>query len=125
MASHLREIIDFLTAHSEVRFAGATWSFGAERALVLATFTAPGLDADALADFYAQSAAGAARTQITGLTAPEVAGRPGHRLDTETSERTQTVVVWPAATKDVVNVVIRNDLPDVRIQDGIDAFGGK
>ena len=110
---------------SEVRFAGGTWSFGAERALVLAIFTAPGLDADALSDFYAQSATAAARTQITGQTTPEVAGRPGHPLDTETSGRTQTVMVWPGATKDVVNVVISNDLPDARIQDAIDAFGGQ
>ena len=36
----------------EIRFAGATWSFGAERAAVLAVFDAPGLTADLLADFY-------------------------------------------------------------------------
>ena len=35
---------------AEIRFAGATWSFGAERAAVLAVFEAPGLTADALAD---------------------------------------------------------------------------
>ena len=34
------------------------------------------------------------------------------------------MVVWPAAASDVVNVVITNDLPDARIQDAIDAFGG-
>jgi hypothetical protein len=110
---------------SGVRFAGATWTFGAERALVLAIFTAPGLNADALADFYAQSATGAARTQVTAQSAPTIAGRPGRRLDTETSGRTQTVVVWPAARRDVVNVVISNDLPDARIQDAVDAFGGQ
>ena len=110
---------------SEVRFAGGTWTFGGERAVVLAIFKAPGLNADALADFYAQSAIAAARTQVTGRSTPEIAGRPGRRLDTETSGRTQTVVVWPAATKDVVNVVISNDLPDARIQDAIDAFGGR
>ena len=52
-----------------------------------------------------------------------IAGRSGHRLDTKTGERVQTVVVWPAAASDVVNVVITNDLPDARIQDAIDAFG--
>ena len=31
----------------------------------------------------------------------------------------------PAAEPDVVNVVITNDLPDARIQDAIDAFGGR
>jgi hypothetical protein len=34
------------------------------------------------------------------------------------------VVVWPSTKPDVVNVVITNDLPDARIQDAIDAFGG-
>ena len=110
---------------SEVRFAGATWAFGGERAVVLAIFKTNGLNADALAAFYAQSAIAAARTTVTGQSAPEIAGRPGHRLDTETSGRTQTVVVWPAAAKDVVNVVISNDLPDARIQDAIDAFGDR
>ena len=58
-------------------------------------------------------------------SAPTIAGRAGHRLDTKTGERVQTVVVWPAAASDVVNVVITNDLPDARIQDAIDAFGGR
>jgi hypothetical protein len=110
---------------SEVRFAGATWSFGAERAAVLAIFRAPGLTAEALDAFYVQSAFTASRTTIDARTAVTVDGRPGRRLDTETGERTQTVVVWPAATAGDVNVVITNDLPDARIQDAITAFGGR
>ena len=110
---------------TSVRFAGGTWTFGAERAAVLAIFTADGLDAAGLSDFYAQSAQAAARTSVTGRTTPTIAGRPGYRLDTETGERTQTVVVWPAAQTDVVDVVITDDLPDARIQDAIDAFGGR
>ncbi len=110
---------------TEVRFAGGTWTFGAERAAVLAIFTARGLDAPALAAFYAQSAQAAARTTITGQTTPTLAGRPGFRLDTETGERTQSVVVWPASTAGVVNVVITDDLPDARIQDAVNAFGGR
>ena len=108
----------------EVRFAGGTWSFGAERAAVLAVFRTHGLTADYLAAFYNESARAAARTQILAASQPTVAGRPGSRLDTKTGERLQTVVVWPAAQPDVVNVVITNDLPDARIQDAIDAFGG-
>ena len=110
---------------SMVRFAGGTWTFGAERAAVLARFTADGLDATSLADFYEASAKAAARTSITNETKPTVAGRPGYRLDTETGERTQTVVVWPSATTGTVNVVITDDLPDARIQDAVDAFGGR
>jgi hypothetical protein len=110
---------------TEVRFAGATWSFGAERAAVLAVFRTPGLTADALAAFYAESARTAARTQVVATSAPMIAGRQGRRLDTQTGERTQTVVVWPSAERDMVDVVITNDLPDARIQDAVDAFGGR
>jgi hypothetical protein len=110
---------------SEVRFAGGTWTFGAERAAVLAVFSTKGLSAEALAAFYAQSAQAAPRTQIVAQSAPTVAGRPGRRLDTKTGQRVQTVVTWPAAVGDVVNVVITNDLPDARIQDAIDAYEGR
>jgi hypothetical protein len=110
---------------TEVRFAGATWTFGAERAAALAVFTAKGLTADLVADFYTQSAQAAARTHVDGVSHPTVAGRPGHRLDTTTSTRTQTVLVWPAADRDFVNVVITNDLPDARIDDAVAAFGGR
>ncbi len=50
----------------EVRFAGGTWTFGAERAAVLAVFRTHGLTADYLAAFYTQSAQAAARTKIVG-----------------------------------------------------------
>jgi hypothetical protein len=110
---------------SEVRFAGGTWTFGAERAAVLAVFRTKGLSAEALAAFYAQSAQAAPRTEIVARSAPTIADRPGRRLDTKTGSRVQTVVTWPAADKDVVNVVITNDLPDARIQDAIDAYEGR
>lgn len=108
---------------AEIRFAGATWSFGAERAVVLAVFRASGLTADALADFYANGARTANRTEILAESSPTIVGRGGRRLDTKTGERLQTVVVWPSAEEDLVNVVITNDLPDARIQEAIDAFG--
>ncbi len=110
---------------TEVRFAGGTWTFGAERAMVLAVFTAKGLTAGQLDDFYTKSALAAGRTTVTGRSGPTLAGRPGRRLDTTTGERTQTVVVWPSADPDVVNVVITNDLPDARIDDAVAAFGGR
>jgi hypothetical protein len=110
---------------SEVRFAGGTWSFGAERAAALAVFTAKGLTADDMAEFYLAGASAAPRTNLLAGTAVTLAGRPGHRLDTQTGERLQTVEVWPAAAPDTVNVVITNDLPDARIADAVDAFGGR
>jgi hypothetical protein len=109
----------------EVRFAGGTWTFGAERAMVLAVFTAKGLTAGQLDDFYTQSALAASRTTITGRSGPTLAGRPGRRLDTTTGQRTQTIVMWPSADPDIVNVVITNDLPDARIDDAVAAFGGR
>jgi hypothetical protein len=107
----------------EVRFGGGTWTFGAERALVLAVFTAPGLDADEMGAFYTGSAETAPRTEILAQSEIVIVGRTGHRLDTKTGERLQTVVVWPAAEPDVVNVVVTNDLPEARIQEAIEAFG--
>ncbi len=109
--------------YDEVRHAGATWSFGGERALVLAVFSAPGLEASEVADFYAESARTTPRMVILAETEPRIAGRPGRRLDAKRVERLQTVVVWPAADPDVVNVVVSNDLPEARIQEAIDAFG--
>ncbi len=110
---------------AEVRFAGATWSFGADRAVVLAIFQGTGLTADALARFYLDGAQAAARTKVLSATEEIVAGRPGSRLDTQSGERLQTVVVWPSARSDTINVVITNDLPDERIQEAVDAFDGR
>ena len=109
----------------EVRFAGGTWTFGAERAVVLAVFSAPGLDAGAMADFYAESARAASRTEILAESPSTIAGRPARRLDTKTGERLQTVIAWPSAVPDIVNVVVTNDLPEARISDAIAAFGGR
>ena len=92
---------------------------------MLAVFTAPGLTAGQLADLYLQTATTASRTKVTSATTQTIEGRSGRRLDTETGSRTQTVVVWPSATPDIVNVVITNDLPDARIDDAVAAFAGR
>jgi hypothetical protein len=109
----------------EVHFAGGTWSFGGIRAAALAVFSAPGLTADDMADFYGRSATEANRTRITAVSTPTLAGRPGHRIDSVTGSRQQTVMVWPAAEPDVVNVVITNDLPDPKIDAAVAAFDGR
>ncbi len=108
----------------EVRFAGGTWDFGGQRAAALVVFQADGLTADRIAEFYGSSAQTANRTQVTGISTPTLAGRSGHRLDTATGSRTQTVLTWPSAEPDVVNVVITNDLPDPKIDAAVAAFGG-
>ncbi len=109
----------------EVRFAGGTWGFGGIRAAALVVFSAPGLTAEKVADFYTESAGAANRTRVTGATTPTLAGREVHRIDTVTGSRQQTVVVWPAAVPDAVNVVITNDLPDPKIAAAVEAFGGR
>jgi hypothetical protein len=109
----------------EVRFAGGTWDFGGQRAAALVVFRAQGLTADKIAEFYAASADAAVRTQVTAATTRTLAGRPGFRLDTTTGSRTQTVLAWPSADPDVVNVVITNDLPDPKIDAAVEAFGGR
>lgn len=109
----------------EIRFAGGTWSFGGNRAAALVVFHAPGLTAQAIADFYRESAQAANRTQITGASTPTMSGESVFRLDSKTGERIQTVVTWPAADPDVVNVVITNDLPDPKIEAAIAAFDGR
>lgn len=108
----------------EVRFAGGTWDFGGNRAAALVVFEAPDLTAGRIAEFYATSARAANRTRVTGESTLTIAGRSGHRLDSMTGDRTQTVVSWPSAEPGIVNVVITNDLPDPKIQAAIDAFGG-
>ncbi len=108
----------------EVEFAGGTWDLGGYRAAALVVFQAPGLSAEDVMGFYSASARVANRTQITGESMPQIAGRTGHRLDTRTADRIQTVVTWPAGDTGVINVVITNDLPDPKIQAAVDAFGG-
>ncbi len=110
---------------AEVRFSGGTWDLGGYRATALVVFQAPGLKPAHMALFYAESARTSNRTRITAESTPTLAGRPGHRLDTMTGDRTQTVVIWPGAIADTVNVVITNDLPDPKIQAAVEAFGGR
>lgn len=112
------------TGITEVRFAGGNWSFGGNRAAALVVFSSPGLTADAIADFYLESARASNRTQITGESRPTLAGESTRRMDSKTGERIQTVVVWPSSDTDIVNVVITNDLPDPKIESAVAAFGG-
>jgi hypothetical protein len=107
---------------TEVRFAGGTWGLGANRAAALVVFQASGLTVDAVADFYTASARAADRTTVTGESQVSMAGQTVRRMDSSTGDRTQTVVVWPAAEPDTVNIVLTNDLPDARIEDAVAAF---
>jgi hypothetical protein len=107
----------------EVRFAGGTWDFGSDIAVVLAVFSADALSTDAMAEWWETTARDAGRTEITGKSSPTIRGRSGYRLDTKTGERIQTVVVWPSAETGRVNVVVSHNLPDRKIDAAIEAFG--
>lgn len=109
----------------EVRYAGGTWDFGSDIAAVLAVFSADGLTAEAMAEWFRTTAEAAGRTEITGDSRPEVGDEQAYRLDTKTGERIQTVVVWSAAEPDLVNVVLTHNLPDPKIEAAIGAFAGK
>ena len=111
------------STNKEVRHAGGTWTFGAERALVLAVFSAPGLDAEQIREFYTTSARDTARVEILAEGRATIVGREAFRLDAKRVELLQTVIVWPSAEPDVVNVVVTTDLPEARIQEAIETFG--
>jgi hypothetical protein len=92
---------------------------------VLAVFEADGLTAAQIAEFYGTSARAADRTTVDGETTLTLAGRPGLRLDTTTGSRTQTILVWPGADANIVDVVIGNELPDPKLMAAVDAFAGR
>ncbi|HSK51362.1 MAG TPA: hypothetical protein VLA44_01305, partial [Clostridia bacterium] len=109
----------------EVRFAGGTWDFGSDIAVVLAVFTAEGLTVEALTEWWETSARESPRTQITGTSTVDVAGVTAWRLDTKTGERLQTVVAWPGGEQGLVNVVLSHNLPDPKIEAAVRAFEGR
>lgn len=108
----------------EVRFAGGTWDFGSDIAVVLAVFAADGLTVEALTEWWETSARESPRTQVTGTSTVDVAGVTARRIDTKTGERLQTVVVWPGDESGHVNVVLSHNVPDPKIEAAVRAFDG-
>ena len=113
---------------TEVRVAGGLWTDASQSGVTLAVFTAPGLQADWVGEWYEASARAARQTGNIKLSKPLVAGRPANRMDLVNGESTQTVITWPAAPGSaspfgaIVNVVIAGDEPDERIQEALAAF---
>ncbi len=111
----------------EIRFAGAVWDMGGGTGVTTAIFTAPGLRADWIAEFYATSAEAGRRTEDIETSNPTIAGRPGHRMDLRNGDSLQSVVTWQSTSPDTVNVVLAADVDESTIQDAIaalDAAGG-
>jgi hypothetical protein len=106
----------------EVRFAGGLWPVGDRGGITLAVFTAPGLSAEWLGEWYEASARAGRSTGSIKPSKTEVGGRPANRLDLVNADSNQTVVTWPAATPDSVNVVVAADVPEDQIQAAFAAF---
>jgi hypothetical protein len=107
---------------SELRFAGGVWQDGAQEAITLAVFQAPGLQAEWIAEWYEASARAARRTGSIQPSKPIVDGRQAFRMDLVNGESVQAVIAWPSADGDVVQVVLAADEPESRVQAALDAF---
>jgi hypothetical protein len=107
---------------SEVRFGGGRWSVGDSSGLELGVFSAPGLTATALAEWYRTSAEASEGVAVTAARDELVAGRAGYRLELARGDSRQVIVVWPSADGRVVQSVIGLDVKDGLISEAIAAF---
>jgi hypothetical protein len=109
-----------------VRFAGATWSFGASSALTVAVFEADGLDPADMIAFYETSARADTHTERLTTADTTVAGQPARRLDVLLSDGTgQTIVAWPGGAPGRVDVLLASDLGDSKVATALDTFGAR
>ncbi len=106
----------------EVRFAGAVWPDKAQSAMTLAVFRGVGLQSEWLAEWYEATARAGRTTGNLQLSKPTIAGRPGQRMDLVNGESSQTVITWPSATTDTVNVLLAADEPEEQVQAALAAF---
>lgn len=77
---------------SEVRFAGGLWERGAESGTTLAVFSADGLTAEWLGEFYEDGARSGRKTSDVQVSHPQVGGREAFRLDLVNDRNLQTIV---------------------------------
>jgi len=107
---------------AELRFAGGLWELGARSGVTIARFTAPGLEADWMADFYEAGARSARKTEEIETTRLRIEGRDAWRLDTLNDESSQTIVVWPADEPGAVWAVLAgNDVREIQSREAHDA----
>ena len=106
----------------EVRFAGGVWPDSNQSGFTLAVFSAPGLTAEWIGEWYEVGARAARSTQAINPSRPTVAGRQAYRLDLVNGESSQTVIAWPSSSGDVVQVIIAADESESRIQAALAAF---
>ena len=106
-----------LGAHGikEVRFAGALWETGKRSGVTVAIFTAPGLTAERLFEFYETGARGARKTDNIDTKTITVDGVTGNRLDALNDESFQSILVFDGEAPDTVRaVLIASDAREVQ-----------
>jgi hypothetical protein len=106
----------------EVRFAGGVWPGGSNSGITIAVFRAAGLQSEWIAEWYEATARAGRTTGNIQLTKPTIGGRPGQRLDLVNGESKQTVISWPSASADTVNVVLAADEPEDQVQAAVSAL---
>ena len=107
---------------NELHYAGGTWVYSANAGVTLAVFTAQGLTAEWLGEWYESGARAATNTRNIVPTRPMVAGRQAYRLDTVNGESNQVVVTWPSAAGDAVYVLVTADIAEAKISAALAAF---
>ena len=103
----------------EVHFAGGTWVYSANAGVTLAVFTAPGLTAEWLGEWYESGARAATNTRNITPTRPTIAGRQAYRLDTVNGESNQVVITMPSGSSDVVYVLVAADIAEAKISEAL------
>jgi hypothetical protein len=110
----------------EVRYAGATWPTGGTSGWTIAAFSAAGLDAAKMHDFYLTGARGARRTEKVDVSDTTVGDIPAKRLDVLQSDGTgQTVVTWQKPGDDIVWAFLAADVGDTRVAELLKDFGAR
>jgi hypothetical protein len=108
---------------AELRFAGGLWSLGDRSGLTIVRFSAPGLQAAWMAEFYETGARAARKTEEIETTNFRIEGRDAWRLDTLNDESFQSIVVWPAVEPDAVWAVLAgNDVREIESREAHEAI---
>ncbi len=111
---------------TELRFAGATWEAGGTAGWTIAVFTAGGLHAAVMRDFYETGARAARRTEKVAVSDTTVGGTPGRRLDVLMSDGTgQTVVAWQPKADGPVWVLLAADVGDTKVASLLEMLGSR
>jgi hypothetical protein len=90
----------------EVRFAGGLWERGAESGTTLAVFTADGLTADWMGEFYEDGARQSRKTSDIVITHPTLGGDRAFRMDLVNDGRLQTIVTLDGDEPGLVRVAL-------------------